>query len=565
MESAEVQRSETILFIGAGATSRLSMPTTGDQANILWQLCDCGDLTAEKVRRTAEDGSRCFDEGSAAIVDLLTLVGKDDIVDAVLNRAFPGIDHATAAKRVRELRCHYDWEALRLIALSKKGMDSSAKARDSYLQEVFTLIDACLREGRGFNAFDGDRQVFLSTQRLEAARELLILLINTMFACAWKRLMNGGKDDVKIYQKFFNALARVMQKEGVRFAKEGMSLDKPSFYRHSYSVLTTNFEPMFLWFIWQGHLKANHGRQVRVGSPARALKLLMNFPTTVGMRAPVDSVGDELDASVWFPCTEAVAQNVNKEKYSGNRCFRVGMYSPVHGMSNTRHCPVCGRLNLYLGDLWDKYSQTLFVNGPIAALRSGQVPRTEDEKDAHKSGEYDALSCHFCGARTHSWDNFMFMQTQLKSAAPSFIKEMTDYALAEIAGAKHIVLLGYSLPLDDAIWGSLFTTMTRRAKNKPPVYCSVVLYAKGVEDKWLYGNELKKFIDERSEYTSMSEDVRGLKNAIAVFGEANVRAYMAGIPKVFGKGTEKDVLNLMYPTNVPGWKISAFTYKGVVR
>ena len=123
--------------------------------------------------------------------------------------------------------------------------------------------------------------------------------------------------------------------------------------------------------------------------------------------------GKPLSADIWFPCTEAVAQNVNNPTYNDNRIFRLGMYYPVHGMSVTRHCPKCGRLNLYMGDTWNENSKTLFPNGIIEPFNWGQVPRTEQEKDAHKRGEYDALECYFCGELTHSYDNFMFMQTQL--------------------------------------------------------------------------------------------------------------------------------------------------------
>lgn len=564
MLESKVQRPETVLFVGAGATSCLGMPTTDDQARVLWLLCD-EKLTAENVEKTSAGGSKCFKGYGQAIVDLLNVVGSCDCNDEILERAFPNVDKDSVKKRVAELRRCYDWEALKLVAKAKKGNDPSDSPRDNYLQEVFTLIDACLRDERGFNVYDGDDLIFLSVYRLKAARELLVLLINTMFACAWKRQINNTSSDLPKYQKFFNSLALCMQEEGRRFEKAGIALNKPEFYQHSYATITTNFEPIFLWLIWQGHLKANHGKAFRVGNPGRKLKLLMNFPTMIGMRAPVDDEKETLDASVWLPCTEAVAQNVNNPKYSDDRAFRVGSYSPVHGMSNTRHCPVCGRLNLYVGDVWNEKSETLFVNGPIAPLKSGQKPRTEDERRASESGEYDALSCHFCGARTHLWDNFMFMQTQLKSTAPSFLKEITDMALSQIAGAKHIVLLGYSLPLDDAIWGSLFTTMTRRKKSGEQVYCSVVLYASGAEERWLYGKELESFIEKYGKNVADREKVRGLNNAIAVFGRDHVRAYMAGIPKVFGDGTEKDVLNLMYPTNVPGWKISAFTYKGVVR
>ena len=430
MSTGHIQRPETILFIGAGATSRLSMPTTDDQAGILWHLCD-GDLTPRSVEKAAS-GSKCFNEIGDVIVDLLTVVDPGerrtdgcDLEDGLRNRAFPGINDEQVRIVVSELRQHYDWSALRLIAKTKKGDgygEKDGKARENYLQEVFTLIDACLRESRGFYVYGKDNeQIFLSVARLTAARELLVLLINTMFACAWKHLVESrdGQERLCGYRKFFDSLAKLMQQEGISLSNSGVKEVSAEFYKLSYSIITTNFEPMFLWFVWQGHLHANKSTEVRVGNPGRMLKLLMNFPTTVGMRKPADP-GEDLETSVWLPCTEAVAQNVNKTSYLGNRTFRLGMYSPVHGMSTFRHCPVCGRLNLYLGDSWDENATMLFPNGLIEKLKFGQRPRTEAEKGAWDRGEYDALSCQFCGSLTRSYDNFMFMQTQLKSASPSF-------------------------------------------------------------------------------------------------------------------------------------------------
>ena len=554
-------RSETVLFLGAGATSMLDMPPTDSQAGILWNLCD-GNLSAEKIEKTA----KCFKGCGASVVDLLNVVDPGLCADAspdldadLRERAFPGVDVRDAHNVVSELRRHYDWSALRLISKTKKGDGwggSDEKPRENYLQEVFTMIDACLREDRGFQVYESETAIFLSVARLRAARELLILLINTMFACAWKNLVSPDSTNthLPLYRNFFDSLALLMQKEGARIAADEAPLDSPSFYKFGYSLVTTNFEPIFLWLIWQGHKHVNRAHDVRVGNPGRQIALRLNFTTTVGMRSPEVERG----ATLWLPCTEAAAQSVNDVKHSGDRAFRLGLYSPVHGMSNFRHCPMCGRLNLYLGDSWNEDSGTLFPNGIIDAFRTGQVPRTDREREAFKRGEYDALECQFCGAMTHAYDNFMFMQTQLKCAAPSFIKEMTDDSLAQISGAKHIVLLGYSMPLDDAIWGSLFTTMTRRM-NGQKVYCTIVDYADGMGSGWFAGDDLDQLIGDAA-------PARAVKNAVTVFGKSCVRAYMAGVPEVFGGCGVEDVRKLLFPTKEEtGWDLPEFSTEGIMR
>lgn len=560
---------ETILFVGAGATQALAMPPTGEMAKFLWNACDEEPLTAE----TIEESVTCFREyGDAAALMVFVLDGGADgnkpidWEDDRWGQAFPEVQKEDVKRVVRNLRRHYDWGALKLIAKAKKGDLGEKKPRGDYFQEVFTLMDVCIRDGRGFEVdVEGD-MVFLPLERIKAAYETLILLINTMFACAWQKLINEdwGQKLLAPYRKFFYSLAMLMHKEAIECERQGCAFNKREFYQFSYSLVTTNFEPLFLWFIWNAHDKVNHGAEVRIGNPGRILKLLMNFPNSVGMRKPADD-GGELSSDIWFPCTEAVAQNVNNPKYTDNRMFRLGKYFPVHGMSVTRHCPKCGRLNLYMGDTWDENSKTLFPNGIIEPFMWGQQPRTDQEKAAHRRGEYDALECHFCGALTHSYDNFMFMQTQLKQQPPSFIREATDEALADITHAKHIVLLGYSMPLDDAIWGSLLSMMSRR-KHGERLYCSVVAtYDETGPEGWLHGKTLEDYLAANGKQVEDKEKVRAINNAITVFGKENVRAYVQGIPNVFGEGTEDDVRDLLYPHNQPGWDIKAFTPNGVIR
>ena len=118
---------------------------------------------------------------------------------------------------------------------------------------------------------------------------------------------------------------------------------------------------------------------------------------------------------------------------------------------------------------------------------------------------------------------------------------------------------------DKVVWSSMFTVMCRR-KGKEGLYCSVAAtYDKNGPDGWLYGKPLDDYLQmyrhDRIEY----EKVRAIENTIMVFGKENVRAYVRGIPDVFGDGTIEDVKWLMYPYDQPGWDIPEFTANGVVR
>ena len=209
---------ETILFVGAGATQQLAMPTTTEQAKFLWNICD-EDLLPVK---TIEASATCF-EGYAGDIALMVFVldggtdgnGTIDLNDERWEQAFPGVQKADVEKLARDLRRHYDWVALKLIAKAKKGKSGVEEPRADYLQEVFTLMDVCIRDGRGFEVNAGNEMVFLPLERIKAAYEMLILLINTMFACAWQKLIGSaaGQEKLRPYRKFFHSLALLMQKE----------------------------------------------------------------------------------------------------------------------------------------------------------------------------------------------------------------------------------------------------------------------------------------------------------------------------------------------------------------
>jgi len=266
-----------------------------------------------------------------------------------------------------------------------------------------------------------------------------------------------------------------------------------------------------------------------------------DFPNTLAMREP--SENGKLNLNICYPFTEATAQKLNDQKHLSDRIVRIGKYFAVHGCSCFRHCPVCGRLNLHGGDSWDIYSPTLFPPGPTKNLSWKNSARSEKEEEAHRRGEYDAEECLFCGELTYAHDNYMYMQSKLKEQAPSFIKEITDETIAAIRGAKHIVLLGYSLPPDDTIWRSIMSAMTANKTTQRP-YCSVVCGITGPK-KWLYDDELETFIK-----SSRPQDILAIKNAQDVFGKQLVRAYAGGIPQVFENGAEDAIRDLFY---APSW------------
>ncbi len=565
--------SETVLFIGAGASSKLNMPTTDEQADILYKLCEKERASEELIK------ARCFKNCKKDVVDLLNLLdypGEDlghftDEQKSIMASSFPDATPEEATARAVSLRRSFDWPALKHVARLLKGRQPSedGKLPDDYLQKVYDLMDVLLRENRGLTMLDTEeKECFLSPERLRGGRECLIYLMNIMFACAWRELAGTteGQDALQPYRQFADALAELMQDEAGNL--EAIPLDAPWYYLFSYSVLTTNFEPIFLWLIYQAHRKANRDSPVRVGNPGKKLQLMLDFPNTLAMRPLSDREHPEegeLDNGLWYPVTSAVAQRVNDEKHQSDRVVRIGKYYFVHGSCNFRHCPRCGRLSLNLGDSWDENSPTLFPPGPTKAFSWGIKARTEAEEEAHRRGEYDAMECLFCGQMTHAQDNFMHVQTHFKGQSPSFIKEITDEALASLTSVRHVVLLGYRFPPDDTIWTSNFIAMLNQHRGQE-AYCSVICGYDGSDD-WKYGADLEAHLSRYS--FGKNGDPHGIEpilNAINLFGKEHVRAYTGGIPQVFHHGDKDWIREMLYPSTGP-WKskIQEFTPYGVVR
>jgi hypothetical protein len=99
--------------------------------------------------------------------------------------------------------------------------------------------------------------------------------------------------------------------------------------------------------------------------------------------------------------------------------------------------------------------------------------------------------------------------------------------------ANHIILLGYSLPQDDALWFAELQARTQRMGEK--VYCSIVDYD-GIKSKdgWITGRELELLVKD-----SEASQFRVVKNAIKIFDQENVRVNFGGIPNVV---TDKEFL-----------------------
>jgi len=69
------------------------------------------------------------------------------------------------------------------------------------------------------------------------------------------------------------------------------------------------------------------------------------------------------------------------------------------------------------------------------------------------------------------------MQTNFKTPPPPFIEEVQRDLRVATQSAKHIILMGYTLPPDDVTYRAFFSARRQRRQKdgEPPVRCSVVV------------------------------------------------------------------------------------------
>lgn len=141
---------------------------------------------------------------------------------------------------------------------------------------------------------------------------------------------------------------------------------------------------------------------------------------------------------------------------------------------------------------------------------------------------------------------------------PSYLEEIHRDMRVCLENTKHIVLLGYSLPLENVIYRAMLSA--RRARSQTSVFCSVVVGTKG-PDRWLTGDAMKQFVDANRHASDSGAET--IQAALDIFGADRVRAYTAGIPRVFGlPPCRQRILDLLYPVGVG---IDCFTPCGVWR
>jgi len=218
-----------------------------------------------------------------------------------------------------------------------------------------------------------------------------------------------------------------------------------------------------------------------------------------------------------------------------------------HGCLNWRTCPCCGKTFLCQGSISprDKIEQ-LFIPAFFGKLAWGfpdsVSPDYSEEKTHWNQGEKDFLCCPRCGAPTEWRHCDIIPQSGIKPMPSSFLQQEYYNVSAELMSADHVVMMGYRLPPDDALWAATVAARVTRA-NKP-VKCSVV----GRSSNWPCG--WHKCTDISTNQDKNVPDA--VSNARRIFGAENVRVNLCGVPAVFRNGDAAAIYDILWPRGFKG-------------
>lgn len=550
--------SEILVFLGAGASAALGMPQTKAQTDFF------RSLAKKSNRKPLNEILKEFEREDREVMEnFLVLLGDkkktDDFWLEITEeeyRAFQKIfggncSESIVKNRILELRQSYDWLALKQII----DICPYNEKQDNLIRDIYSLLDKKINAKQGIKVraeAAGSDEIIIEKSRLRGAYSCATCFTVILFANAWNKLTNGEKSaDFQKYVSFTETLARLMQKEGVEFDRRGYALDSRKFYQFSYSFVSFNFETVFMWLFFIAHKKLNK-RGIYLPSTAQKIKLWLDFGFMAKGRDVPKEEDERIPGKFTYSYDESVVYNQNRSKESSSHVDRIGKFYFAHGCSNWRECPVCGRMMYVLGSEWNKIlTKGLNPPLPIPLFENDEFHWTDVEKNwREKCLQFDALACVSCGAKTFAYNAPMIVQTLIKGSPTSFIEEVQRDVRVSLEKARHIVLLGYSLPPDDAIWVQTFAEAVRcRKETENAAYCSVVVGYKG-ERRWLYGSEMMELV-ERYEYSGEADSygVKTIELAISIFGQDHVRAYTGGIPQVWGDATEREVGEILYPEN----------------
>ena len=527
----------TVILWGAGATVEAGLRTTARQTDFIADLVPGSDRPLPRADRVREAlGDHVPTRWAHAVADLLAILGDADdtnvhrrhrtCIDAdqleAMRRNWSPCDDGALRRRILDLRTLYDWPALVAainVCPNAAGAESPGGPLTFELLDLFNILDLHRQSGHGFRASDDH---FLTPYRVLGARMALGLLIQTVMYVDWHARARAGPG-LDHHYRFAAALARRMQRHGVRLARElsRADLETREFVLGDVAFVSMNWDPLGLWAQFVANRELNEADDVPlVGLPARRLWMFHDLGHFVaGPRVDKNHEGSK----VWQPPNESAARQINDPKHGARVCFRVSKYLFPHGSLWWRECPNCGQLSSFIGDAWQMGSETLLPPPPLRAFVEGiefSSWKPERERDAWTRGEVDARACVHCEELTFAHHTPLVMQTGLKTSPPPFLEGIQREMRVIVQGAGHVVLMGYSVPPDDVVYRAFLAARTQR--NSKGVRCSVVTLNRACRPGWIYLDD----IDPTAPLPKV------VKSAVSLFDRRNVRFHAGGFPDV---------------------------------
>ncbi|WP_141706252.1 hypothetical protein [Desulfuribacillus alkaliarsenatis] len=536
---------ETAVFWGAGATAAIGVRTTPTIGVSIYRLVIPGVSLRERVKQAIQyDNSTWIN----AVKDLLIILGDPEDSEDVSNcmrRQYPNLSDVERQTRLKQLRDSYDWGNLYNIIRICPGQSEE----DFELSDLFNILDMHIQNNQGFYAYNhaGD-EPFIPSGKLIQVRNTLKMLTVLLHTLDFQNAILNNRSILNQYESFVEVLYKLMVDEA-HDLYPGMNkkLTQREFYLFSYSIISMNWDPILLWLLFNVHKKNNDLKRTHIGIPPMPLKL---FHDMGGHFMGVRQI-DGQTPQVWYPFNETVVQRINDPEHVTGRRVRVGKFYFPHGCSGWRECPNCGKLTMYMGSDWGLNTASLFPPLPLPVFQFGFQARSAEEFRAQNMGKIDAIQCSFCGTLTETFDAPLIMQSNFKGFHPSFIEEVQRDMRVSLEGTKHVVLMGYSLPLDDVIYRSVLSARKNRGESK--LFCSIVGKSSILTNGWIYGTGIEQYMKRIKEEEPESSLIKTIKSAQELFGIENIRVCSDGIPNVFLNGEKASVdkvKDLLYPTNV---------------
>lgn len=425
-------------------------------------------------------------------------------------------------QRIHFLRSQFDWSALKAIV---RVCPNFLEEKLFQITDVFNIIDMHRQSKHGFPVENG----FLPLHRIASARAALELILQTTFYIDWQTCLTDKKLELDKHLGFARLLTEHHQNKGLELAADNKPFGSRDFYLGDIAFVSLNYDPIALWAQFVANRDANL-KPPCIGFPSTPLKIFHDF----GIFMAVSTIDDNNPKErLWYPMNEASAQRLNDTDHNNTRLVRINKFLFPHGCLCWRECPSCGKLGAYMGKHWDIDSKVLFLPPPLRGFvqwDESLLRPEEEEKEAWQRGEVDARACVFCGVLTYAQHTQTVMQSNFKEPPPPFIEEVQRDLRVAVQSAKHIILMGYSLPPDDVTYRAFFAARKKHGNN---VKCSVVVDI-NYGDKWHYPDEIDDLLKNMEKPCEPPKTT--LESARALFGKENVRFYGGGIPQVFCDG-----------------------------